>query len=137
MAPEFSLPAIPTILAMVGGVKCCSTIDHAVGFHQISMAKEDRLKIAFLSVTGPFEYKAIPFGLKGAPAAFHANINAYLQPLLGQGVIAYPNDLLACTPDLPSQATLLRQLLSTFLKHQFFPKFGKYKLTKRKLTYLI
>ncbi|CDJ69199.1 hypothetical protein ENH_00064840 [Eimeria necatrix] len=88
IAPDFPLPPIQTILELLGGAKYFSTLDLEAGFHQIHTAKEDRWKTAFRSVLGQFEYRVMPFGLKGAPATFQANINAYLQPLLGQGVIA-------------------------------------------------
>lgn len=62
------------------------------------------------------------FGLQGSPTTFQGNINAYFQALLGQGVIAYVDDVLVYSPDLPSHATLLRQVLAIFLQHQFYPK---------------
>lgn len=67
----------------------------------------------------------MPFNLKGAPATCQASINAYLQPLLGRGVIAYPDDVLMYSPDLPSHATLLRQIFAIFLQHQFYSKLTK------------
>ncbi|CDJ67434.1 OSJNBb0014D23.8 protein, related, partial [Eimeria necatrix] len=109
IAPDFPLPPIQTILEVLGGARYFSTLDLESGFHQIRMAKEDRWKTAFRSVMGLFEYKVMPFGLKGAPATFRANINAYLQPLLGQGVIAYLDDVLIYSPDLPSHVALLQQ----------------------------
>ncbi|CDJ47364.1 OSJNBa0079C19.6 protein, related, partial [Eimeria brunetti] len=115
IAPDFPLPPIQTILEMLGGAQHLSTLDLESGFHQIGMAKEDRWKTAFRSVMGLFEYKVMPFGLKGAPATYQANINAYLQPLLGHGVIAYLDDVLIHSPDLPSHVTLLQQVLSIFL----------------------
>ncbi|CDJ68079.1 OSJNBa0042D13.18 protein, related, partial [Eimeria necatrix] len=136
IAPDFPLPPIQTILEMLGGARYFSTLDLESGFHQIRMAKEDRWKTAFRSVVGLFEYKVMPFGLKGAPATFQANINAYLQPLLGQGVIAYLDDVLIYSPDLPSHVTLLQQVLRIFLDQQFYPKFSKCKFAKRELTYL-
>ena len=115
IAPDFPLPPIQTILELLGGAKYFSTLDLEAGFHQIRMAKEDRWKTAFRSVLGLFEYQVMPFGLKGAPATFQANINAYLQPLLGQGVIAYLNDVLIYSSDLSGHVSLLRQVLSIFL----------------------
>ncbi|CDJ67432.1 Gag-pol polyprotein, related [Eimeria necatrix] len=136
IAPDFPLPPIQTILEMLGGARYFSTLDLESGFHQIRMAKEDRWKTAFRSVMGLFEYKVMPFGLKGAPATFQANINAYLQPLLGQGVIAYLDDVLIYSPDLPSHVALLQQVLGIFLDQKFYPKFSKCKFAKRELTYL-
>ncbi|CDJ64945.1 hypothetical protein ENH_00085700 [Eimeria necatrix] len=136
IAPDFPLPPIQTILEMLGGAKYFSTLDLEAGFHQIRMAKEDRCKTAFWSVLGQFEYRVMSFGLKGAPATFQANINAYLQPFLGQSVIAYRDDLLIYSSDLSGHVSLLRQVLSIFLRHQFYPKFRKCKFAKQTITYL-
>ncbi|CDI87167.1 OSJNBa0042D13.18 protein, related [Eimeria praecox] len=121
---------------MLSGAKYFSTLDLEAGFHRIRMAKEDRWKTAFRSVLGLFEYKVMPFGLKGAPATFQANINAYLQPLLGHGVIAYLDDVLIYSADLPTHVVLLRKVLSIFLTNQFYPIFRKCQFTREELTYL-
>ena len=136
IAPDFPMPSVQTILEMLGGARYFSTLDLEAGFHQIRVAKEDRWKTAFRSVLGLFEYKVMPFGLKGAPATFQANINAYLQPLLGQGVIAYLDDVLIYSPDLQSHLDLLRQVLGTFLQHHFYPKLSKCKFAQTQLDYL-
>ena len=68
IAPEFPMPSIQTILEVLGGAKYFFTLDLEAGFHQIRMAKEDRWKTAFCSVLGLYEYKVMPFGLKGASA---------------------------------------------------------------------
>ncbi|CDJ51691.1 OSJNBa0079C19.6 protein, related [Eimeria brunetti] len=130
IAPEFPMPTVHTILEMLGGAKYFSTLDLEAGFHQIRMAKEDRWKTAFRSVQGLFEYKVMPFGLKGAPATFQANINAHLQPLLGHGVIAYLDDVLIYSPSLDTHASLLQQVLSIFLTHQFYPRLSKCKFAR-------
>ncbi|CDJ62556.1 OSJNBa0042D13.18 protein, related [Eimeria necatrix] len=135
IAPDFPLRPIQTILELLGGAKYFSTLDLEAGFHQIRMAKEDRWKTAFWSVLGLFEYRVMPFGLKGAPATFKANNNAYLQPLLGQGVIAYLDDVLICSSVLSGHVSLLRQVLSIFLRHQFYPKFSKCKFARQTITY--
>ena len=135
VVPDFPLPPVQTILEMLGGAKYFSTLDLEAGFHQIRMAKEDRWKAAFRSVLGLFEYKAMPLGLKGTPATFQANINAYLQPLLGHGVIAYLDDVLIYSADLPN-VVLLRTVLSIFLTNQFYPKFRKCQFASQELTYL-
>ena len=136
IAPDFPLPPIQTILELLGDAKYFSTLGLEAGFHQIRMAKEDPWKTAFRSVLGLFEYRVMPFGLKGTPPTFLANINAYLQPLLGQGVIAYLDDVLIYSSDLSEHVSLLRQVLSIFLRHQFYPKFRKCKFARQTITYL-
>ncbi|CDJ66714.1 hypothetical protein ENH_00024200 [Eimeria necatrix] len=136
IAPDLPLPPIQTILELLGGAKYFSTLDFEAGFHLIRMAREDRWKTAFRSVLGLFEYRVMPFGLKGAPTTFQAKINAYLQPLLGQGVIAYLDDVLIYSSDLSGHASLLQQVLSIFPRHQFYPKFRNCKLARQIITYL-
>ncbi|CDJ63099.1 OSJNBa0042D13.18 protein, related [Eimeria necatrix] len=136
VAPDFPLPPIQTILEMLGGTKYFSTLVLETGFQQIRMAKEDRWKTVFRSVLGLFEYRVMRFGLKDAPATFQANSNAYLQPLLGQRVIAYLDDVLTYSSDLFGHVSLLRQILSVFLENQFYPKFCKCKFVRQAITYL-
>lgn len=82
ITPDFPLPPIQTIPEVLGGAKYFSTLDLEAGFHQIRMNKRDRWKTAFRSVLWLHEYNVMPFVLKGEPATFQANINAYLQHLL-------------------------------------------------------
>ena len=110
-----------------------SSLDLEAGFHQIRVSNEDRWKTAFRSVVGLFEYKVMPFGLKRAPATFQASINAYLQPLLGQGVIAYLDDVLIYSRDLQSHLDLLRQVLGSFFQHPLYPKL---KFAQTQIDYL-
>ncbi|CDJ36107.1 uncharacterized protein EMH_0063270 [Eimeria mitis] len=136
IAPEFPMPSVQTVLEMIGGVAYLWTLDLEAGFHQIRMAREDRWKTAFRSLQSLFEYKVMPFGLKGAPATFQANINAYLHPLLGHGVIAYLDDVLIYSTTLETHVLLLQQVLGLFLKHQFYSRLTKCKFGQRELTYL-
>ncbi|CDJ36121.1 LOW QUALITY PROTEIN: uncharacterized protein EMH_0063340 [Eimeria mitis] len=157
IAPEFPIPTVQTVLEMIGGAAYFPTLDLEAGFHQIRMAREDRWKTAFRSVQGLFEYKVMPFdrwktafrsvqglfeykvmpfGLNGAPATFQANINAYLQPLLCHGVIAYLDDVFIYSSTLESHVLLLQQVLGMFLKHKFYPRLSKCKLGQQELTYL-
>ncbi|CAK51362.1 reverse transcriptase [Eimeria tenella] len=136
IAPGYPLLPIETILEMLGGTKHFSSLDLEAGSHQIPVAKEDRRKTDFLSVLGLFEYRVVPSGLKGASATFGANINAYPQPLLGQGVIAYLDYVLIYSSDLAGHVSLLRQVLRIFLRDQFYPKFSKWKFARQTITYL-
>ena len=136
IAPEFPLPNINTILELLGGAKVFTTLDLEAGFNQIRVAKGDRWKTAFRSLLGLYESKVMPFGLKGAPATFQANVNYYLRPFLGRGVIAYLDDILIYSPDVKSHAELLRGVLTILLRERFYPKFSKCKFGLTSLEYL-
>ncbi|CDI74248.1 OSJNBa0042D13.18 protein, related [Eimeria praecox] len=121
---------------MLGGANYFSTLELEASFHQIRMSKEDRWKTACPSTLCVFEYKVMPFRLKGAFATFQASINAYFQPLLGHGVLAYLDDVLIYSADLLTHVVLLRNVLSIFLTNQFYPRFRKCQFARQELMYL-
>jgi hypothetical protein len=67
---SFPIPVISEVLDSLGNSKYFSTLDCANGFLQIPLRDEDRPKTAFSTNYGHFEYRSMPFGLKGAPATF-------------------------------------------------------------------
>lgn len=104
------------------------------------MAKESSWNTASRSAMGIFEYRVMAFGLeetpanfeeslmpfvlKGSPAAFEALINAYLELLLSHGITPYLDDVLNYRADLGYHVSLLRQVLSILVTHQFHSKFS-------------
>jgi hypothetical protein len=57
---SFPIPVISEVLDALGN---CANV-----FHQILVRAEDRPKNAFSTSQGHYEYKRMPFGLKGTPA---------------------------------------------------------------------
>ncbi|MCO5549335.1 hypothetical protein L7F22_002804 [Adiantum nelumboides] len=66
----FPLPFTDTMLDQVAGHEMYSFLDGYSGYNQISLAKEDREKTAFITKWGAFIYLVMPFGLCNAPATF-------------------------------------------------------------------
>lgn len=64
------LPLIHDILALLGRVKCFSTIDLRSGYGQIALDKADRAKAAFVCHMDLFQFRAMSFGLANAPGIF-------------------------------------------------------------------
>lgn len=136
IAPDFPHPTPQMILNMLGDCRYFSTLDLESGFHQIRVSLRDRWKTSFRSVLGQYEFRVMPFGLKGAPGTFQATINAYLEPMLGEGVIAYLDDVLIFSRTLEGHARLLAMVLDIFAKNQFYPKLAKCRFAQTELEYL-
>ncbi len=64
------LHRIDDILDALRGAKYFCSIDLASGYWQIKVADKDRVKTAFSSHLGLYEFLCMPFGLTGAPATF-------------------------------------------------------------------
>jgi hypothetical protein len=67
------------------------------GYHQISLAKEDEEKTAFITPFGAFCYTSTPFGLKNAGATYQRSIQTCLADHWGKRVEAYVDDVVIKT----------------------------------------
>ena len=64
------LPRIEDIFDTLSGSKYFTTLDLAMGYHQVEVRPEDREKTAFNTPYGLYQYNVMPFGLATAPATF-------------------------------------------------------------------
>ena len=67
---HYPLPFSKHVLERVTGKQAYSFLDGYSGYNQISIAKEDQPKIAFIIEYGVFAFKRMPFRLTNAPATF-------------------------------------------------------------------
>ena len=125
ISPEYPLPTIQDILDMLHGAKIFTIMDMEQGFHQIRMDPHDQYKTAFRTCMGQYEFKVMPFGLRGAPGTFQAVMNHMFFNYIGRGVIAYLDDLLVYSPDVESHAKLLERVLQILHNNKMYPKISK------------
>ena len=65
------MPRIDDTLDALGGSNWFSTLDLKSGFHQVSIAEEDRPKTAFsIPGSGLWQWRVLPFGLINSPSVF-------------------------------------------------------------------
>jgi hypothetical protein len=77
-----------------------SFLDCYSGYHQISLAKEDEEKTAFITPFGAFCYTSMQFGLKNAGATYQRAIQTCLAAHYGKRVEAYVDDVVIKTENL-------------------------------------
>jgi len=90
---SFPIPVIYDVLNLLRNSKYFSTVDCAIGFRQITVQAVDRMKTAFGTNYGHFDYKSIPFALKGAPANFQRLIFTVLSGMQGLKCLVYLDDI--------------------------------------------
>ena len=93
MGNAYPLPDITEILDQLGQVKYFSSLDLAIGYHQIDMDPSEVDKTAFSTKKGHWAYKRMPFGLKTAPATFQRMINNVLSGLTGTRCFVFLDDI--------------------------------------------
>jgi hypothetical protein len=89
----FGLPSIDEVVDSTVGCSVLSFLDCYSGYHQISLAKEDEEKTAFIIPFGAFCYTSMLFGLKNAGATYQRAIQTCLADHWGKRVEAYVDDV--------------------------------------------
>jgi hypothetical protein len=90
---SYVMPRSDYILSQLGKAKYFTVVDLAQGCHQLLMKHEDRHKTAFVTPhRGAFQYKRLPFGLKGACFTFQKKIDKVFHSLVYNHVMAFLDD---------------------------------------------
>jgi hypothetical protein len=97
---KFPLPVIDELMAELAGVSWFSKLDLRAGYHQIRLAPGEEYKTAFQTHSCLYEFRALAFGLCGAPNTFQSAMNATLAPLLRKCVLVFFYDILVYNPTL-------------------------------------
>ena len=70
-----------------------SFLDAFQGYHQIPLTLDDQEKTAFVTPTGNYHYKVIPFGLKNAGSTYQWMMTKMFKPQLGRSIEVYIDDM--------------------------------------------
>ena len=70
-----------------------SFLDAFQGYHQISLALDDQEKTAFVTPTGNYHYKVMPFDLKNAGSTYQRMMTKMFEPQLGKNIEVYIDDM--------------------------------------------
>ena len=109
---EFPLPRIDDTLDQLAGVRFFTTLDLASGYWQVPMEKSSQEKTAFITHTGFYEFRKMPFGLVNAPATFQRLMEAVLSGIVRDGCHVYLDDVLVLGKTLQEHNKNLKKVLN-------------------------
>jgi Reverse transcriptase (RNA-dependent DNA polymerase) len=109
----YPLPRIDDLVHALRGCKFFTTIDLKSGYHQIVINKSDRDKTAFVTPTGLYRFKVMPFGLCNAPATFQRMMDNLFAAYRFKGVAAYLDDIVIYSNTFEGMMELLKMVLKT------------------------
>jgi len=69
-------------------------MDAFLGYHQIPLCPKDQENTVFISNRGLQCYKVTPFELKNAGARYQRLVNKLFEPLIGQKMEVYVDDMI-------------------------------------------
>ena len=87
------MPRIDQLVDATAGHPRMSFLDAFQGYHQIPLALEDQEKTAFVTLTGNYLYKVMPFGLKNAGSIYQMMMTRMFEPQLGKSIQIYVDDM--------------------------------------------
>ena len=89
----FPLPRIDQPVDATAGHPRMSFLDVFQGYHQIPLAQSDQEKTSFITPTGNYHYKVMPFRLKNAGSTYQRMITKMFEPQLGKNIEVYIDDV--------------------------------------------
>ena len=82
----FPMPQINQLMDVTAGHPRMSFLDAFQGYHQIPLALGDQEKTAFMTPTGNYHYKVMPFSLKNAGSTYQRMMTRMFEPQLGNSI---------------------------------------------------
>jgi ribonuclease HI len=115
----FGLPRIDQVVDSTTGCSMLSFLDCYSGYHQISLAKEDEKKTAFITPFGAFCYTSMSFGLKNAGATYQRAIQTCLADHWGKQVEDYVDDVVIKTENLENFIEDLQLVFNSLRRYRW------------------
>ena len=91
---SFPLPHINRLVEATPGNKLLSFMDAFSGYYQIMMNTDDQEKTAFITDSGTYYYRVMPFRLKNAGATYQRLVNRLFSEQLRKNIEVYIDDML-------------------------------------------
>ena len=114
----FPMPRIDQLVDATVGHFRMSFLDAFQGYHQIPLALEDQEKTVFVTPTGNYHYKVIPFGLKNVGSTYQRMMTKMFEPQLGKNIEVYIDDMVVKSKVASEHVGDLRSIFEILREHK-------------------
>ncbi|KAL0456100.1 UNVERIFIED_CONTAM: Transposon Ty3-I Gag-Pol polyprotein [Sesamum latifolium] len=121
----YPLPRIDQLADSTSGCELLSMMDVSQGYHQITLAPEDRKKVSFITSVGTFCYVGMPFRLKKAGATYQRLVDKIFHPQIGRNIEVYVDDMLVKSKEAHNHVIDLEETFSVLRKYKLKLNSGK------------
>ena len=114
----FPMPRIDQLVNATVGYPQISFLDAFQGYHQIPLAPNDQEKTAFVTPTGNYHYKVMPFGLKNVRSIYQRIMTKIFEPQLGKNIEVYIDDMVVKSKVVSEHVEDLGNIFEILRKHK-------------------
>ena len=114
----FPMPQIDQLVDATVSHPRMRFLDAFQGYHQITLALGDQKKTTFITPTGNYYYKVMPFGLKNAGSTCQRIMTRMFEPQLGKNIEVYIDDMVVKSKVMSEHVGDLRNIFEIQRKHK-------------------
>ena len=130
----FPLPRMDDCIDQVGSAKFVSKFDLLKGYWQVPLTRRAQEISAFITPSGLYSYKVMPFGLRNAPATFQRLMNRVVGDLAGCAV--YLDDVVVYSSNWDSHVQRIQTLFERLASARLTVNLAKCEFARATVTYL-
>ena len=135
---SFPLPRLECVFDTIGQSKAqyFTSLDLHSAFLQIEMHPDSLHKSAFITQSGVYEYKRMPYGLMNAPVSFQMVMTQVLRGLTWRQCLIYLDDILVFSETFDDHLSHLEQIFSRLRQANLKLKPSKCDFVAKEIKYL-
>ncbi|KAL0177175.1 hypothetical protein M9458_026069, partial [Cirrhinus mrigala] len=119
------LPLVPAALEELRGAQVFTKLDLRSAYNLVRVREGDEWKTAFVTPTGHYEYRVMPYGLSISPSVFQTFMNEVFWEFLHRFVIVYFDDILIYSRNLAEHRQHVQQVLQKLRQQRLYLKLEK------------
>lgn len=132
----YPLPRIDKSLDALSGARWFSTLNLASKYNQVPVAEADKLKTAFCTPFGLFEFNRMPFGLCNAPGTFQRLMEHIFGDQRYQSILLYLDDVIIFSTTVEQHLEWLEEVFARLQKQNLKVKLSKCQFFQPQVSYL-
>ncbi|KAL0151373.1 hypothetical protein M9458_053367 [Cirrhinus mrigala] len=107
----YPLPLVPAALEELRGAQVFTKLDLRSAYNLVRICAGDEWKTAFVTPTGHYEYRVMPYGLSISPSVFQTFMNEVFREFLHRFVVVYIDNILIYSRNLAEHRQHVQQFL--------------------------
>ncbi|KAL0172909.1 hypothetical protein M9458_033220, partial [Cirrhinus mrigala] len=132
----YPVPLVPAALEELRGARVFSKLDLRSAYNLIRIWAGDEWKTAFITPTGHYEYRVMPYGLSISPSVFQTFINEVFREFLHRFVVVYIDDIPIYSRNMADHRQHVQQVLEKLHEHRLFLKLEKCEFHQSSVQFL-